>query len=134
VSRPLAAATKRLCRLGRYSRLERGRPTIRLLIAALFAALVAPGAAAAALSLRGVDTSGYPTVRVTLVSPVATSTRPTLTENGNGVVGLQAVNLASAKSVVVAIDRSRSMAGAKLADALAAARVFLRAKVDADRV
>jgi tight adherence protein B len=105
-----------------------------LLIAALLAALVAPSAAVASLSLRGVDTSGYPTVRVTLVSPVATGTRPTLTENGNRVVGLQAVNLAAAKSVVVAIDRSRSMSGAKLADALAAARVFLRAKVDADRV
>jgi tight adherence protein B len=112
---------------------SRRRPT-RVLIAALFAALVAPSAAAAALSLRGVDTSGYPTVRVTLVSPVATSALPTLTENGNRVVGLQAVNLASAKSVVVAIDRSRSMAGVKLDDALAAARVFLHAKTAADRV
>jgi tight adherence protein B len=106
----------------------------RALIAALFAALVVPTAAGAGLSLRGVDTGGYPTVRVTLVSPVATSTPPTLTENGRRVVGMQASNLASAKSVVVAIDRSRSMAGARLADALAAARVFVRAKVDADRV
>jgi tight adherence protein B len=106
----------------------------RALIAALFAALAAPSAAPAALSLRGIDTSGYPTVRVTLVSPVATSTPPTLTENGNRVVGLQTMNLASAKSVVIAIDRSRSMAGSRLADALAAARVFLRAKVAADRV
>ena len=105
-----------------------------LFIAALLAALAAPSAAVASLSLRGVDTSGYPTVRVTLVSPVATSTPPTLTENGNRVVGLQAVNLASAKSVVVAIDRSRSMAGARLDDALAAARVFLHAKLAADRV
>jgi tight adherence protein B len=105
-----------------------------VLIAALFAALVAPSAAVAGLSLRGVDMSGYPTIRVTLVSPVATGTPPTLTENGNRVVGLQAVNLASAKSVVVAIDRSRSMAGTRLADALAAARVFLRAKLAADRV
>jgi tight adherence protein B len=95
---------------------------------------VAPSGAGAALSLRGVDTSGYPTVRVTLVAPVASSTPPTLTENGTRVVGLQAVNLAAAKSVVLAIDRSRSMSGAKLADALAAARVFLRATVDADRV
>ena len=105
-----------------------------LVIAALLAALAAPSAAVASLSLRGVDTSGYPTVRVTLVSPVATSTPPTLTENGNRVVGLQALNLASAKSVVVAIDRSRSMAGARLDDALAAARVFLHAKLAADRV
>jgi tight adherence protein B len=106
----------------------------RALIAAAVAALAAPVAAEAALSLRGVDTSGYPTVRVTLVSPVTAATPPTLTENGRRVVGLQAVNLASTKSVVVAIDRSRSMAGSKLADALAAARAFVRTKAASDRV
>ncbi len=110
------------------------RPTARTLTAALVAALVAPGAAGAALSLRGVDTSGYPTVRATLVAPVAAEAPPTLTENGQRVVGLHAANLASAKSVVVAIDRSRSMSGSKLADAVAAARDFLRSKAGSDRV
>jgi tight adherence protein B len=110
------------------------RPTSRTLTAALVAALVAPSAAGAALSLRGVDTSSYPTVRATLVAPVAAEAPPTLTENGQRVVGLHAANLASAKSVVVAIDRSRSMSGAKLADAVAAARDFLRSKASSDRV
>jgi tight adherence protein B len=110
------------------------RPTGRALIAAVVAALAAPVAADAALSLRAVDTSGYPTVRATLVAPVAADAPPTLTENGRRVVGLQAVNLASTKSVVVAIDRSRSMAGAKLEDALAAARAFVRTKARSDRV
>ena len=108
---------------------------LRLLVAAVVAALVVPVAADASLSLRGIDTSGYPTVRVTVVAPVATAAAPpTLTENGNAVVGLHATNLASTKSVVVAIDRSRSMAGAKLADALDAARAFLHTKSPSDSV
>jgi len=111
------------------------RRALRLFIAAVVGALVVPVAAGASLSLRGIDTSSYPTVRVTVVAPVAaTAAPPTLTENGNAVVGLQATNLASTKSVVVAIDRSRSMAGAKLADALDAARAFLHTKSPTDRV
>ena len=111
------------------------RRASRLLVAAVFAALVTPVAAGASLSLRGIDTSGYPTVRVTVVAPVAqTAAPPTLTENGNRVVGLHAVNLAATKSVVIAIDRSRSMAGTKLDDALAAARAFLLTKAPSDKV
>jgi len=111
------------------------RRASRLLVAAVLAVLVTPVAAGASLSLRGIDTSGYPTVRVTVVAPVAqTAAPPTLTENGNQVVGLHAVNLAATKSVVIAIDRSRSMAGTKLADALAAARAFLRTKAASDKV
>ena len=111
------------------------RRASRLLVAAVFAALVTPVAAGASLSLRGIDTSGYPTVRVTVVAPVArTAAPPILTENGNQVVGLNAVNLAATKSVVIAIDRSRSMAGTKLADALEAARAFLRTKAPSDKV
>jgi Mg-chelatase subunit ChlD len=111
----------------------RGLPT-RILLAALFVALVAPTAAAASLNLRNVDASGYPTVRATLVAPVAAEAPPTLTENGRRVVDLRALNLASAKSVIVAIDRSRSMSGAKLDDAAAAAGEFLAAKAGSDRV
>ncbi|MFL5947456.1 MAG: VWA domain-containing protein [Gaiellaceae bacterium] len=110
------------------------RTARRLLTAAVVAALAVPVGADASLKLRGVDASGFPTVRVTVVSPVAASAPPTLTENGRRVVGLNAVNLASAKSMVVAIDRSRSMSGAKLDDALAAARQFLHAKSASDRV
>jgi tight adherence protein B len=106
----------------------------RLVIAAALAALAVPGVAASALSLRGLDTSSFPTVRATLVAPVATTAPPTLTENGASVVGLTTLNLASAKSIVVAIDRSRSMSGTKLRDAVAAARSFMRKKAGADRV
>jgi len=111
------------------------RRASRLLVAAVFAALVTPVAAGASLSLRGIDTSGYPTVRVTVVAPVArTAAPPTLTENGNRVVGLRAVNLAATKSVVIAIDRSRSMKGTKLSDSLEAARAFLLTKAPSDKV
>jgi|1185.fasta_scaffold03741_2 tight adherence protein B len=107
----------------------------RALIAAVLSAFAVPAAAASApLELRHVDASGYPTIRATLVAPVAAEAPPTLTENGRRVAGLHAANLASAKSVVVAIDRSRSMSGAKLAAATAAAREFLHAKAGSDRV
>jgi tight adherence protein B len=106
----------------------------RALISALVAALAVPVAADASLKLRSVDAGGYPTIRVTVVAPVTASVPPSLTENGRAVVGLSAVNLGSAKSVVIAIDRSRSMAGGKLDDALAAARQFLHAKSPSDRV
>jgi tight adherence protein B len=108
--------------------------TTRILVAALLAAFVVPSAAGAALSLRRVDLSGYPTVRATVVAPVAADAAPTLTQNSHKVVGLQAVNLASTKSVVVVIDRSRSMAGAKLKDAESAARAFVAAKSPSDRI
>ena len=47
------------------------RTARRLLTAAVVAALTIPVAADAALTLRGVDASGFPTVRVTVVSPTA---------------------------------------------------------------
>jgi tight adherence protein B len=98
------------------------------------AALLAPLAATASVSLRNVDPSGYPTVRATVVAPVASDQPPTLTENGQKVLDLTAQNLASAKSVVIAIDRSRSMAGKKLDDAVAAARAFVKAKAPSDQI
>ena len=106
----------------------------RILFALILVALAVPAAASASLSLRGVDASGYPTIRATLVSPVAGTAQPTATENGSRVVDLRAVNLAASKSVVVAIDRSRSMSGGKLEDAAAAARAFVAAKSSSDRV
>ena len=80
-----------------------------ILIAVVAVALLAPLAATASVTLRNVDSTGYPTIRATVVSPVASRNAPTLTENGQPVVDLNAYNLASAKSVVVAIDRSQSM-------------------------
>ncbi|HVA31380.1 MAG TPA: VWA domain-containing protein, partial [Gaiellaceae bacterium] len=103
------------------------------LVAVIAGALVSVGAASAGVRISGVDTSGYPEVRVTVVAPIG-SNAPTLLEDGVPVTGLQAANLAGAKSVVLAVDRSQSMAGTSLADATAAARAFVAAKSPADQV
>jgi len=112
----------------------RRRRLLQSLLVVAVAALLAPLAATASVSLRNVDASGYPTVRATVVAPVASDQPPTLTENGQKVLDLTAQNLASAKSVVIAIDRSRSMAGKKLDDAVAAAQAFVRAKAPSDQI
>ena len=109
-------------------------PLIRLLLLVITVALLAPVAASASVTLRRVDPSGYPTVRLTVVAPVASDQPPTLTENGRPVVDLTTQNLSASKSVVIAVDRSRSMAGKQLDDATAAAREFLAAKSGSDRV
>ena len=106
----------------------------RILVLLAVAALLAPLSADAAVTLRGVDASGYPTIRATLVAPVASDQPPTLTENGRKVVDLNLQNLASSKSVVVAVDRSQSMAGDKLAAAVDGARAFVADKAGSDRV
>jgi tight adherence protein B len=110
------------------------RSRLAVVLAIVAAALLAPLAASASVSLRTVDATGYPTMRATVVAPVASPTPPTLTENGRKVVDLTAYNLASAKSVVVAIDRSESMKGKKLQAAVAAARKFVASKAPSDRV
>ena len=107
---------------------------LRILLVLAVAGVLAPVASGAGVSLRRVDVSGYPTIRATLVVPSRSDRAPALTENGRRVVDLNAQNLASTKSVVVAIDRSRSMAGRRLADAVAAARSFVAAKGSSDRV
>jgi tight adherence protein B len=101
--------------------------------AGAFIALALAGPAAAAVQITGVDTSAYPEIRVTVVAPDG-SAPPVLRENGAAVTGLEAANLGSAKSVVLAVDRSESMAGTSLADATAAARAFVAAKDPSDRV
>lgn len=98
----------------------------------LIALVVAP-AAAAGVRIGGVDTSAYPEVRVTVVAPTGAA-QPQLRENGLPTAGLQAVNLGRAKSVVLAVDRSQSMAGASLRNATAAARAFVAAKGPNDQV
>jgi tight adherence protein B len=108
------------------------KPWLRIPPLALAAlALAAP--ATAAVRIGGVDESSYPELRVTVVAP-AGSAAPRLTENGHAAVGVEAANLGRAKSVVLAVDRSRSMGGRSLEDAIAAARTFVKAKQAADRV
>ena len=105
----------------------------RVLLAAAVA-LALPQVAAAAPRIAAVDTTGYPSVRVSVVTARAVERPPALKENGEPVAGLEAVNLGRAKSVVLAVDRSRSMRGAALEDAVAAARTFVAAKPRGDRI
>jgi tight adherence protein B len=114
---------------------RRGRRRGKRLIGLAFAALlVLPGAAWAGLEVKGVDTTGYPEIRVTVVTSAPTAVPPKLSEGGAGVSGLSAENLGRAKSAVLAIDRSRSMQGQALVDAIAAARAFIGAKPADDRI
>jgi tight adherence protein B len=103
-------------------------------LAAALAALALAAPAAGAVRITGLDTSAYPHVSLSVVTSTATQVAPTLTEDGTPVVGLEAANLGQAKSVVLAVDDSRSMAGKSLADATAAARAFVARKGPADRV
>jgi tight adherence protein B len=113
------------------------RPWLRIPPLALAAAtaLVAATTASGAAPVRvvGVDTGGYPELRVTVVAPRG-SAQPALRENGAPVTGLEAYNLGRAKSVVLLIDRSQSMRGRPLRDAVSAARAFVAAKGPADRI
>src|SRR5205823_14999787 len=97
------------------------------------AALLAPAAASASMRLTGLDTSHYPTLRATVISSAGPGIVPALTENGAPVAHLAAMNLASSKSVVLAIDRSRSMRS-KFGDAIAAARGFVSSKPPSDQL
>jgi tight adherence protein B len=96
--------------------------------------LALPAAAAAAVQLRGVDASAYPTVRGSVVSPAGSSVAPAITENGQPVAGLAEQNLGQAKAIAALIDRSQSMRGKPLADAISAARAFVAAKQPADEL
>ncbi len=78
--------------------------------------LAVPAAAGAAVQLRGVDATSYPTIRASIYTPTG-SGRPALWENGTPVV-----------------DRSQSMRGKPLADAAAGARAFVAAKQPADEL
>lgn len=107
---------------------------IRLAVAGLaFILLAVPAAAGAAVQLRGVDTTAYPTIRASIYTPTGGG-RPTLWENGTPVAGFQAQNLGSVKAIATLIDRSQSMRGKPLADAAAAARAFVAAKQAADEL
>jgi tight adherence protein B len=99
---------------------------------ALAALAVAP-AAPASVHLKSVDTSSFPLVRATLVAPAGSHT-PVLRENGLPVTGYTAVNLGKEKAIVLAVDRSQSMAGRPLASAVSAAQSFLGAAGSHDHV
>jgi tight adherence protein B len=114
----------------------RRRTTLLLAAAGTAFAILASSAAAASQGLRiaGVDTAGYPHVVLNVVTQAHVSKTPSLRENGTPVTGFDAVNLGDAKSLVVAIDNSRSMTGAALANAKSAARTFVHRKHASDRI
>jgi tight adherence protein B len=109
---------------------------IRAGVCAALAALVCTSVAVAAPGTRvtNVDLQSYPQVVVNAVTPTPTTRPPRLLENGQRAVGVHAVNLGAAKSMVVAIDNSQSMSGAPIANAAAAAREFIDAKSSRDRI
>jgi hypothetical protein len=90
--------------------------------------------AAAGVAIRGLDASDFPTVRLTLISTRPVSVKPALAESGRPVVALEAQNLGHSKAVELVLDRSQSMSGSSLADALAAARTFIRLKEPGDQL
>jgi tight adherence protein B len=101
---------------------------------AIAVALVVVPSAAAATEIRGVDSTDYPTVRFTVTTAEPSGVAPVVTEGGAPVAGLEAENLGRAKSVVLAVDRSFSMHGQPLTDAVGAARAFVAAKPGSDRI
>jgi tight adherence protein B len=108
--------------------------TRRLLAALIGAVLLPASAGAAGVTLSGMDAGSYPTIRLNVVTKKRTLAPPELRENGAPATALAAENLGRAKSVVLAIDRSRSMEGPALAHATAAARAFVAGKPGPDRV
>ena len=112
-------------------RLRRRRRLLRLPF--VFAALVVVPSAYAGVRVQSVDTSSFPEVRATVVAPIGAAT-PTLTEDGRGVAGYQAVNLGREKAIVLALDRSQSMLGRPFRVAVAAAQTFVGATHGADHV
>jgi tight adherence protein B len=103
-------------------------------LAGLAAALLVAGAANAGVRIGGIDASAYPQIQATVVGSAVSARSPVLREDGRPVVGFQARNLGRQKAVVLALDNSRSMRGAALADARAAARTFVGLKGRNDRV
>ena len=98
-----------------------------LLVAAAALAVAAPAAASAPnLTIKKVDTSAWPTVKVTAETPDPSLT-PDLqvVENGQTAAGVR--QQAGARSAVaLVIDTSGSMKGQKLSDAIAAATTFVQ--------
>jgi tight adherence protein B len=108
---------------------------LRLAAAGLALTVLAlPTAAAAAVQLGRPDATAYPTIRASIVSPAGASVRPAITENGRPVAGLQEQNLGRTKAISTLIDRSQSMRGKPLADAIAAARSFVGRKNGSDQM
>jgi VWFA-related protein len=102
-------------------------------LATALAGAVVHTTAAGGIVIRNVDTSDYPTVRVTAVTPTATRP-PALTENGRRVRDVEAENLGQEQAIVLALDHSQSMGTKPLADAVVAASTFVDAKPESNQI
>jgi tight adherence protein B len=101
-----------------------------LALVALLALSGPASAATGAVHIRQIDTSGFPTVAVTVSAEGTVSPSSLLvTENGRPVSGLRSETLLQSGTsfdVVLAIDASNSVSGAPLQAAVAAARNFVQ--------
>ena len=106
---------------------------LRIAIVTALAALVAavPASASGTLQVQKVDTSAFPTVRVTVQSPTP-GKAPALQvyENGTQVppANVQMVDPGAPAAIALVIDTSNSMQGTKLDDAISAAHGFVSAQ------
>ena len=103
-------------------------------LAGLLGVFSAPGVAGAGVDIRSVDASAYPRAQATVVTSKPSSLTPQLLEAGKPAAGVLAQNLGKARSICLAVDRSRSMRGVPLEEATAAARAFVSAKLPTDRL
>src|SRR5581483_5972300 len=86
------------------------------------------------MDLRSVNANNYPSVTISVVTGTPAAQAPRLLENGTPVTAADAVNLGRSATIVLAIDRSRSMAGQSIADASAAADTFVTTKPAGDSI
>jgi tight adherence protein B len=102
------------------------RRRIALLTALITLVAAAPAAASGTLTVKKVDTSGFPTIRVTVQTGVAGQV-PALQINENGVPArnLTPVDPGAPAAIALVIDTSNSMKGQKLTDAISAASGFV---------
>ena len=103
-------------------------------LAVVLGALCAPAVAGAEVEIRSVDAAAYPRAQATIVTSKPSKLPPQLIENGIPASGVLAQNLGAARSICLAVDHSRSMRGAPLEQATAAASAFVAAKLPTDRV
>jgi tight adherence protein B len=108
--------------------------TFTLALTAATILLWAATGARAGVVVRNVSTTGYPHVRFSVVTDTASTQAPQISENGTLLDNVQATNLGSSTSIMLAIDRSRSMAGQSIQDAASAADVFVTTKPRGDAI
>ncbi len=103
-------------------------------LATVLGVLCAPAVAGASVEIRSVDATSYPRAQATIITSKPSKLPPQLIENGIPASGVLAQNLGAARSICLAVDHSRSMRGAPLEEATAAASAFVAAKLPTDRI